>query len=132
MINIFKSDYQKFEDVKPLNIFVFRVFFALLCFMMCLTAWSNIFTHQRDCLPMDGEIWCLWAAYVTISVFGLYKTLKMLPILLFIIFHKTLWLIVVAYPLLKTDKLICLPSEELVTIFIWPIVPSMFFPWKYL
>jgi hypothetical protein len=73
---------------------------------------------------------CIWAAYATVSVFGIYNTLKMLPILLFMIFYKSLWLIVVAYPLCKIDKFAGCPSEELATIFIWAIVPALFFPWK--
>jgi hypothetical protein len=49
----------------------------------------------------------------------------------FMIFYKTLWLIVVAHPLWKTDKLAGSPSEELATIIIWAIFPAWFFPWKY-
>jgi len=100
-------------------------------FMMGFTAWANILTHKGDWQPMIGVTFCVWAAYETIPVFGLYNTLKMLPILLFMIFYKTVWLIVVAYPLWKTDKLVGSPSEELATIFIWAIVPALFFPWNY-
>jgi hypothetical protein len=80
---------------------------------------------------MIGLTFCVWAAYASISVFGIYNTLKMLLILLFMIFYKSLWLIVVAYALWKIDKLTGSPLEELATIFIGSILPALFFPWKY-
>lgn len=131
MRKIFEPDYQNFEGVRPINIYVLRVFFALICFMMGFTAWSSILAHKGDWQPSIGVTYCVWAAYATISFFGIYNTLKMLPILLFMIFYKSLWLLVVAYPLWKTDKLVGSPSEELATIFIWAILPALFFPWKY-
>lgn len=131
MRKIFEPDYQNFEGVRPINIYVLRVFFALICFMMGFTAWSSILAHKGDWQPITGVTYSVWAAYATISFFGIYNTLKMLPILLFMIFYKSLWLIVVAYPLWKTDKLVGSPSEELANIFIWAILPALFFPWKY-
>lgn len=83
MTHLFKSDYQKFEGVRPITIYILRLFFALMFFIMGFTAWSNILRHKGDWLPMDGVVWCVWAAYATLSVIGLYNTLKILPILLF-------------------------------------------------
>jgi hypothetical protein len=131
MTNIFKPDYQNYDGVRPINIYVLRVFFILMFAVMGFTTWSNIITHQGDWKPMTGVASCMWAAYAVLSLFGIYNTLKMLPIMLFMIFYKSLWLIVVAYPLWKIDKLVGSPSEEMATIFIWVIVPALFFPWKY-
>lgn len=131
MTNIFKPDYQKFEGVRPINIYVLRLFFALIFFMMGYSAWTHIFSHKGTWEPINAVTWCIWAAYAIISIFGIYNTLKMLPILLFVIFYKTLWLIVVAYPLWKTNTLIGSTAEELANIFIWAIIPALFFPWIY-
>ena len=131
MENIFKPDYKNFEGVRPISIYVLRVYFALMFFMMGYTAWSHIVNHEGDWEPLNAVTWCVWAAYATISVFGIYKTLKMLPIVLFMIFYKILWLIVVAFPLWKTNKLIGSTSEELANIFIWATLPVLFFPWIY-
>jgi hypothetical protein len=131
MINTFKPDYKNFEGIRPINIYVLRLFFVLMFCVMGYSAWTHIFSHSGTWEPINAVTWCVWAAYATISVLGIYNTLKMLPILLFMIFYKTLWLIVVAYPLWKTDTLVGSPSEELATIFIWAIVPALFFPYKY-
>jgi len=46
-------------------------------------------------------------------------------------FYKMLWLVVVAYPLWKTDTLKGSPGEELAGAFILVVVPLVFIPWKY-
>ncbi|MDZ7876721.1 MAG: hypothetical protein U5L45_03580 [Saprospiraceae bacterium] len=131
MLNIFKQDQKNYEGVRPINIYVLRLFFALIAFMMGYTAWTHIFAHKGVWEPINAVTWCVWAAYATLSVIGIYNTLKMLPILLFMICYKTLWLFVVAYPLWKANKLIGSPSEELAMIFVWVIIPALFFPWIY-
>ena len=131
MKNIFKPDFNNFEGVKPISIYVLRIYFALMFFMMGFTSWSHIFSHEGEWEPINAVTWCVWASYATISIFGIYKTLKMLPIVLFMIFYKILWLIVVAFPLWKTNKLSGSLSEELANIFIWATLPILFFPWIY-
>lgn len=130
MTNIFKPDYRSFEGVRPINIYVLRLFFAMMCFMMGFTAWTHLITHKGEWEPMNAVTWCVWAAYSALSLFGIYNTLKMLPIILFMVLYKGLWLIVVAYPLWKTNTLRG-SSEELASIFIWIVIPLIFIPWKY-
>lgn len=131
MTKIFKPDYENFEGVRPINIYVLRLFFALMFFMMGYTAWLHIFSHKGEWEPINAVTWCVWATYATISVIGIYNTLRMLPIVLFMTFYKMLWLIVVAFPLWRKGSLKGSPSEELANIFIWAIIPILFFPWKY-
>ena len=131
MTNIFKPDFEKYNGVRPISIYVLRLFFALMFAMMGYSAWTHIFSHKGDWEPVNAVTWCVWAAYATISFIGIYNTLKMLPIMLFMICYKTLWLIVVAYPLWKTNTLKGSSAEELAFIFIWVFIPAIFFPWKY-
>ena len=131
MTNIFKPDYQNYEGVRPICIYVLRLFFALMFAMMGYSAWTHILFHKGEWEPINAVTWCTWAAYSTLSLFGIYNTLKMLPIMLFMVFYKGLWLIVVAYPLWKTNALKGSSAEELTSIFIWVIIPLIFIPWKY-
>jgi len=80
---------------------------------------------------MNAIAWCTWAAYSTLSLLGIFHTLRKLPIMLFMVFYKGLWLIVVAYQLWKTNTLKGTEAEELASIFIWIIIPLLFIPWKY-
>jgi hypothetical protein len=95
------------------------------------TSWTHLLTHKGAWEPLNGVAWCTWAAYSALSIFGIFYTLRMLPIMMFMLFYKGLWLAVVAYPLWKTNQLAGSPAEELTYIFIWIIIPTLFFPWKY-
>lgn len=131
MTNIFRPDYQNFEGVRPISVYVLRLFFVLMFAMMGYTAWTHILTHKGEWDPINAVTWCTWATYSALSLFGIYNTLKMLPIMLFMVLYKGLWLIVVAYPLWKTNTLKGSSAEELANIFIWVLVPLLFIPWKY-
>lgn len=81
------------------------------------TAWSEILSHTGVWEPIEAVTWCVWAAYATLAGFGIYNTLKMLPLILFMVFYKILWLAVVAYTLLTTNTLSGSSAEELTIIF---------------
>jgi hypothetical protein len=55
----------------------------------------------------------------------------MLPIMVFMIFYKTLWLIVVAYPLWRSGELAGSEAEGMTNVFIWVILPMLGMPWGY-
>jgi hypothetical protein len=74
---------------------------------------------------------CAWASYSTLSVLGVIRPLRMLPIMLFVIAYKLLWLVVVAYPLWRTGALAGSPAEEMTYVFLWIPLPIIAVPWKY-
>ena len=47
------------------------------------------------------------------------------------IFYKALWLIIVAYPLWKSNKLIGSPAEGMTDAFLWVLLPILAMPWPY-
>jgi hypothetical protein len=73
----------------------------------------------------------MWASYSTMSVIGLVRPLKMLPIILFEIIYKLVWLIIVAYPLWINNALQGSPAEGMAKAFMWVILPIIAMPWRY-
>lgn len=131
MANIFKPDYENYEGVRRINIYVMRLFFALMAIYIVPWSWGHIITHKGPWEPVNAVAWCTWAAYSTLAVLGIIHTLRMLPIMLFMLIYKGLWLIVVAYPLWSANQLKGSPAEELTNMFMWVILPVIFFPYKY-
>ena len=131
MVNIFKRDYEHYDGVPRINIYVMRLFFGLMVFYIMPWSWKHIITHAGPWSPTDAVAWCTWATYSTLAIIGLYRTLKMLPIMIFMVFYKILWLIFVAYPLWRTDQLVGSPAEELTGMFILLPIPALFIPWGY-
>jgi len=73
----------------------------------------------------------MWAAYSLLSIIGIFYPLKMLPLVLFEIIYKILWLIVVAYPLWAASQLWSSPAAEMTKAFLWVVLPIVATPWKY-
>ncbi len=127
---IFQRD-DKYEGVRRINIYLLRLVFILMFFLLGKDTWTHILTHRGVWDPMNAMAWCVWTAFATLAGLGILRPLKMLPILLLEIFYKVLWLIVVAYPLWSTSKLEGSPAEGITDAFLWVILPIVAVPWRY-
>jgi hypothetical protein len=127
---IFQRDDQ-YEGVRRINIYLLRLVFILMFFVLGRVTWTYILTHQGLWEPTAAVAWCVWTAFATLAGLGIIRPLKMLPILLLEIFYKVLWLIIVAYPLWSKGKLAGSPAEGTTAAFLWVILPIVAVPWGY-
>jgi hypothetical protein len=128
---IFTRNYLKYEGVRPINIYLLRLLYFLMFVGVAFEAWGTIINHQGPWDHTRAVAWCVWAAYPTLSIFGLLRPLKWLPIVIFMIFYKTLWVVVVAYPLWRAGALAGSPAEEMAHVFVWAPVIALIVPWVY-
>ena len=128
---ILARDDARHECVPPIKILLLRFVYLLMCGVMAPTAWSNILGHQGAWEPYRAMADCVWAAYGTLALLGLLHPLRMLPVLLFMIFYKSLWLAVVAFPLWAAGTLAGAPAEELTYIFLAAPALAVCVPWGY-
>jgi hypothetical protein len=129
--SIFSPDYEHYEGVRPINIYLLRLIYLLILVFVGSDSWRSIITHQGPWDHVRAVAFCVWASYSTLSVLGLIHPLKMLPIMIFVIGYKLLWLIVVAYPLWRADALAGSPAEEMTYVFLWVPLLIIAVPWKY-
>src|SRR5579863_98134 len=127
---IFQRD-DRYEGVRRLNIYLLRLLYILMFFVLGKETWTQILTHQGPWEPMAAVAWCVWTAFATLAGLGIIRPLKMLPILLLEIFYKLLWLLIVAYPLWSQGKLEGSAAEETTAKFLWVILPIVAVPWGY-
>lgn len=125
------SPSEKYEGVRPVNIYLLRLLYFLMIAGVASEAWKTIATHEGPWDHTKAVAWCVWAAYPTLSVFGLLKPLKWLPIVIFMIFYKTLWLFVVAYPLWRAGILAGSAPDEMAHVFIGAPFVALIVPWGY-
>jgi len=128
---VFKPDYERYEGVRPLNVYFLRLLFLLMFLFVGYDSWSSILNHQGPWDPMRAAALCMFASYSLLSIIGVFHPLKMLPIVLFMILYKSVWLIVVAYPLWSANQLAGSPAEGMAKVFRWVAVAIVFTPWKY-
>lgn len=128
--NIFLAD-QRYEGVRPINIYLLRLLYILMFFVLGKETWTHILTHRGPWEPIDAVAWCIWTAFATLAGLGIIRPLRMLPIVLLEIFYKLLWLGLVAYPLWSKGTLAGSPAEEITSQFLWVILPIVAVPWGY-
>jgi hypothetical protein len=128
---LFKPDYERYEGVRPINIYLLRLLFLLVVIFVGSDSWSTIIKHQGQWDHVRAAAVCMWAAYSVLSIFGLLNPLKWLPIVMFEIFYKLIWLAIVAYPLWSRNQLAGSPAEEMTYAFLWVILPIVAMPWTY-
>jgi hypothetical protein len=129
--NIFGPDYERYEGVYKINIYLLRLLYLLVVAFVGRDSWTAIFTHQGPWDHVKAVAFCVWAAYSTLSILGLINPLRMLPIVLFEIFYKSIWLIIVAYPLWSKNQLAGSPAEGMTQAFLWLPLPLLAVPWAY-
>jgi hypothetical protein len=122
---------ERYEGVRWINIYLLRLLYTLMFFVLGKDTWTHILTHQGPWDPTDAVVWCVWTAFATLAGIGIIRPVKMLPIVLLEIFYKVLWLVLVAYPLWVKGALWGSPAEAIALAFLWVPLPIVAVPWGY-
>lgn len=128
---IFARDFERYEGVRPIQIYLMRLGFLLVIVLVGNIAWSNIFAHEGDWDPLTAVALSMWAGCSVLSVFGLINPLRWIPLVLFEIAYKSIWLVVVAYPMWSTGTLAGSRAEDIALSFVPVIFPLLAMPWGY-
>jgi hypothetical protein len=128
---IFSRDFKNYDGVRPIQVYLLRLVFMLTFVVIGTYSWTTILNHEGDWKPVNAVAFSVWAAYSTMSILGIWKPLKMLPIIVFQVFYKCVWLTFVAYPLWKAGKLAGSDAGQMTSDFLWVILPIVAMPWGY-
>jgi hypothetical protein len=128
---LFTPDQGGYEGVRPINIYLLRTLYVMMAAFVATGAWSTVIGHEGPWDPVRAVAWCVWVAYPTLSVLGVLHPLRMLPIILFMIFYKTVWLAAVALPMWQSGTLAGSTAGEMARDFGWLWVPVIAVPWGY-
>ncbi|MCF6401306.1 hypothetical protein L3C95_00365 [Chitinophaga filiformis] len=131
MTNIFKPDYEHWEGVAKYKIYLLRLLYVLMFLFLGKDAWIFIVRHKGAWDPAQAMNFTIWASYSVLSFFGILHPLRMLPIVMLEILYKTIWLIIVAYPLWVSNQLAGSPAEGMTFVFALVVLPIIAMPWKY-
>jgi hypothetical protein len=128
--NIFRPR-SKYEGVRPIHIYLLRLLYILMFFVLGKETWTEILMHKGAWDPYEAVAYCVWTAFATLAGLGILRPLRMLPMVLLEIFYKVLGLMIVAYPLWTKGALWGSPAEAITTPFLWVILPIVAVPWGY-
>jgi hypothetical protein len=128
---IFKPDHERYEGVRPFNVYFLRLLFLVVFVFLGKDAWTSLLYHRSSWDPYTTAAFCMWASFALISLIGVFHPLKMLPLMLFEVMYKLLFLVLVSYPLWRANKLAGSPEEDETYRFLPVILGIVAVPWKY-
>jgi hypothetical protein len=95
-----------------------------------LVIWPGVIHHDKPWGLMQGFVNCMLAAFGLLCALGVRYPLQMLPVLLWELTWKTIWLIAVALPAWLAGPLDAAMMENLFAVGVVVIIPIAM-PWGY-
>jgi hypothetical protein len=86
------------NEVSQFRLYVLRAMYLFIVVGLSLYQWPDVIENHRHWELMQGMAACMIAAFSLLCVLGLRYPLQMLPVLLWEIVWKTLWLALVPLP----------------------------------
>ena len=87
------------NEISLFRLYLLRAMYLLIVVGLGIVVWPGVFHHEELWELMEGVVQCMLAAFSALSILGLRYPLQMLPLLLWELVWKSIWLIVVAVPL---------------------------------
>ena len=87
------------------RLYLLRALYLIIVVGLGIEIWPGIIHHQTPWELMYGVVQCVLAAVSLLAILGLRYPLQMLPLLLFELVWKSLWLLVVAVPLWSAQQM---------------------------
>lgn len=86
------------NEVSSFRLYTLRAMYLLIVVGLGIVVWPGVIHQDRPWELMEGTVACMLAAFSALSILGLRYPLQMLPLLLWELVWKTLWLGIVALP----------------------------------
>ena len=117
-------------DVSLFRLYALRAGYVLIAAGLAATVWPTLINHTPQLPLMNGVVCSLLAAVSVLAAFGIRYPLQMLPVLLFELLWKSIWLIAVALPLWSANHIDARTwntvTDCLVAVVLIPLIP-----WRY-
>jgi hypothetical protein len=130
-VRFFQSDPQRYEGVRPINIWGLRLFYLLMLVFVAPTAWRVLLSHEGPWVPLAAVAWSVWATYPVLALFGLFHPLRWLPLMFIGIGYKAIWLFFVAVPLWRAGTMEGSSAQSIAESFLALPLLVLVIPWGY-
>lgn len=117
-------------DVSLFRLHALRAGYLLIAVGLAATVWPIVINHSPQWPLMNSVACSLLAAVAVLAAVGIRYPLQMLPVLLFEIVWKSIWLIAVALPLWSANRIDARTSETVRDCLLGAILIPVI-PWRY-
>lgn len=118
------------RSVSLVRLYLLRATYLLVVVGLALTHWPNIISHTLQWPLMNGVVASMLGAVSVLALLGLRYPLQMLPLLMFELAWKCIWLAAVALPLWQAGPIDAGTQETMVACLMGVIFIAVI-PWPY-
>ena len=118
------------NEVSLVRLYMLRAVYLIIAVGLGLVIWPGVIHHDKPWSLMGGVVNCMLAAFGALCVLGVRYPLQMLPVLLWELAWKIIWMLVVALPAWRAGTMDAGTVEvfsQCVAVVIIPIA----MPWGY-
>ena len=119
------------NEVSLFRLYLLRATYLLIVVGLAFMVWPSILNHTKTWPLMNSVVCSLLAGVSILAAVGIRYPLQMLPVLLFELIWKAIWLISVALPLWFADAIDARTSSTVVDCLVGVILMPIAIPWRY-
>lgn len=118
------------SEISTFRLYLLRACYALIALGLAVMIWPGIISHSTDVPNMNTAVRSLLGAVSLLSFLGLRYPLRMLPILLFELTWKAIWILSFGLPLWR-EGLLTGDFAETMFNCVTTVIIIPFIPWDY-
>ena len=118
-------------EVSTFRLNLMRGLYLLIAVGLGSMIWPGILHHAKPWGHMQGVANALLAALSALALVGVRYPLQMLPLLLFELLWKAIWLVAIALPLWSADQLDAANRQTVTDNLFGIVVVPLVIPWRY-
>jgi hypothetical protein len=119
------------QDVTTLRLYLLRGLYLLVFVYLSTSIWPLLIHHRPWDDLMHGVAVSLLAALGVLMALGIRYPLRMLPVMLFELLWKAVWVAAIGLPLWRAGKLDGDAAETFKSCFLGVVLVPLIIPWRY-
>ncbi|HXF49279.1 MAG TPA: hypothetical protein VNL73_07640 [Verrucomicrobiae bacterium] len=119
------------DDVSTFRLYLLRAMYLLIIVGLGFTIWPGVIRHAESTPWANGVVSSLLAGVSVLALLGLRYPLKMLPLLLFELIWKLIWLLAFALPLWRAGQMNPETAASVKDCLFGIILVPIVVPWPY-
>jgi hypothetical protein len=118
-------------EVSTFRLCLLRAMYLLIVVGLGLVIWPGIIHHSSTWALKNGDSASLLAGVSVLAILGIRYPLKMLPLLLFELTWKSIWMIAIALPLWSANQIDAETQESIFACGMGVVLLPIAIPWSY-
>ena len=120
------------QEVSTFRLCLLRATYLVIAVGLALMIWPRLIHHTNDWALKNGDAAGLLAGIQVLAMLGIRYPVKMIPLLLFELTWKSIWLLAIALPLWQADHLDAGTRESINACGFGVVICLVALPWPYM